>query len=348
MAMGDSITAAFAASSIGARSSALTAEALLKKHHNLTAGVGEAPFEFRQLSFAGGKGSDDHHTLPYFLSHYNSSLTGFGSSRTLPQLPSTGYKYEDADALNVALSNTHSWQLAQQVEELKKQTGSITDFDSRWKFLTIMVGANDLCDGNAAPGTGFEACDGNAAHATALVDRYEHYLRSALTSIRDSYNRIVIQLVSLFSVASVPQARAKNWWCKLRSATVNECNCIDRTAEGLTWEEQLASFHNTNKLLNERIQKLTLEFNLQRPDFAVINSVALQDQAIPDISFLSKLDCFHPSDHAHGAVATVLWNGLFQKERAPGPLDASTPAFCPTSESVIYVGERSLSDRLVV
>jgi len=324
------------------------ADTLLETAGSLRSSEPEAaPFEFRELSFSGGAGSDAHLTIPYFLKHFNGSLTGFGTHRTLPQLPSTGYTSEGKNGLNVALSNAHSWQLSQEVEELKKVTATIPDFDQRWKLLTIMIGANDLCDGM---GTGFEACNGNAADATALVNRYESRLRSTLEAIRDSMQRIVVQLVSMFSVASVPKARAGSWYCDLRRRVVNECNCLDRLAGGKSGaadQKQLLAFEATTEDLNNRIHKLSLEFNLQRSDFAVINAVSTKGQAIPDISYLSGLDCFHPSAKAHGAVARALWNSLFQMDRVPAPLNASASLFCPTEETVIHVGSRTPSSLVV-
>lgn len=345
IAMGDSITAGFAAEGFFAKS------LLLAKRPPIAAQNSEsqrkltklqaAPFEFRDVSFSGGKGSSAHQTLPYVLSQYNTSLEGFatkcGFSGCMPQLPSTGYKKELTNGLNVALTNAHSWQLSPQVAELQKQGENISNFDNRWKLLTIMIGANDLCDGHL---TGFEACDGNATNAKYIGDRYETYVRNTLTALRDSMKNIIVQVVSLFSVASVKAARGKSWYCWAKKAVLNECNCLERPStggDGDVSSEQLARLDATTQDMNERLEKLTAEFNLQRPDFGVINVVTAKNQAIPDISWLSGLDCFHPSALAHSAFATGLWNSMFQKERVPAPLSTSTPLFCPTSDSVIQV-----------
>lgn len=347
MAMGDSITAAFAAESVFAQSLMLAQKPLIGEENSPSprklSKLQAAPLEFRDVSFSGGKGSPAHRTLPYVLSQYNTSLEGFatkcGYAGCLPQLPSTGYgkDKEVTNGLNVALTNAHSWQLSPQVAELKKQTQNVSNFDQRWKLLTIMIGANDLCDGSS---TGFESCDGNATHAKYIVDRYESYVRRTLTDIRDSMKNIIVQVVSLFSISSVHAARGNSWYCWAKKKVLNECNCLERPStggDGKVSSEQLARFDVTNRDLNERLAQLTVEFNLQRPDFGVINIVTAKNQAIPDISWLSGLDCFHPSSLAHSAFATGLWNGMFHTDRVPAPLSASTPLFCPTSESVIHV-----------
>jgi len=254
-----------------------------------------------------------------------------------------GYLQKDADSLNVALSNAHSYELWMEIEELQKQSRAVPDFDRRWKLLTIFIGFNDICDGLSS---GFEACDGKRDHMITLADRYEANLRAALVTIRDIFSRIVVQLVSLFSLASVKWARAGYTWCKERPHLLVECNCLDKpvsaesadvSAEQLNWLD--ASVH----AFNDKIHKLAVEFNLQRPDFAVIEAVTGRSQHIPDITYLSEFDCFHPSSMAHGAVATALWNSLFDHRRAPAPLASSQELFCPTSDSVINIGESEMA-----
>merc|ERR1711920_7932 len=124
-----------------------------------------------------------------------------------------------------------------------------------------------------------------------------------------------------------------------------ECNCLDKsiTGSGKASEEQLDNLETTVADFNSRLRKLADEFNLQRPDFAVIEQSGAAGQPLPDISFLSNLDCFHPSAKAHDAVATTLWNGLFNHRRTPKPIQESVQPFCPTADSVIYVPEKRKS-----
>merc|ERR1712007_277316 len=185
--------------------------------------------EFRQYSFSGGEGSDEHWTLPYFFGHYNASLVGFSTHWALPQTPTTGYCESGLDALNVALSSAQSFNLPMQVDELLKRSQSVPGFDDRWKVLTILIGVNDLCHGISS---GFEACDGDASHATALADRYEKNLQALLGRIRDSFRNIVVELVSIFSIASLERARSGHLLCDSRPRGTAGCNCINKPVSG--------------------------------------------------------------------------------------------------------------------
>lgn len=338
MAMGDSMTAGFAARGFFGEEEGAQEEGAPLGQPQLE--VGDVPLEFRALSFSGGEGSDGYWTLPYFLGRYNSSLTGASTKRTIPQTPGSGYTVKSANHLNAALSNAHAWQLKMQIDELKSQSSSVPDFDDRWKILTVFIGANDLCDGYSH--TGFAACDGNATHRTLLVNRYENNLRSTLASIRDSFGRVIVQVVSMFRMGSLKHARAGHSWCGVRRNLLVECNCMDTPlsgGKGPVDDSQLDELDTTVSAFNDRIETLATEFNLQRPDFAVVAVTSVKNQDIPDITYLSKLDCFHPSALAHQTLARGLWNSMFDSSRAPKPIDASVPLFCPSADSTIYVGD---------
>jgi len=302
----------------------------------------ELPLEYRGWSFSGGEGSDKHWTMPFFLKHYNASLYGFSTGVHLPETPGTGY-YDSMDSsLNVALSNAHAWELNQQVDELLRRTKNLTGIQDRWKLLTIFIGANDLCDGMV---TGFDACDGNASHRGALADRYEQNLRDALTKLVNGFQNTIVQVASMFQLSSVPEVRRGHLYCSARKALIDECNCIDRSASGNgnVTDAQLANLSATVEEFNDRIHQVALDFLSPRPDFAVVEASAARGQPIPNFSFLSDLDCFHPSAEAHETMATSLWNSLFSDQREPVPLNALDALFCPTPKTVLYTGPKFAS-----
>lgn len=323
MAMGDSISAAFAARPAVTES---------------RVGHPMLPMEYRSLAFSGGVGSGTEWTLPFFLQHYNSSLSGYSKGMTVVQTPGVGYVEESSDGLNAALSNSHSWQLLPQVEELVKQSYKIENFGDRWKLLSIFIGANDLCDGMPSDSGGpYAACDSSSDVRNALAERYEQNLRAALTKVRDFFGKVVVQLQPLFSLASVVQARNGHAWCRftgIARRALNECGCLDREPT----PDRLQNLEATTLELNRRIRKVVLDFNLARPDFGVLEQSAGRGQSIPDASFLSALDCFHPSAKAHDFLAVSLWNGLFDRSQAPQPLNATLEPVCPNAKATIALG----------
>merc|ERR1739848_563354 len=102
------------------------------------------------------------------------------------------------------------------------------------------------------------------------------------------------------------KARAGHTWCGLRRNLIVECNCMDTPLSGGSGpvdDSQLEELDITVTAFNDRIEMLAAEFNLQRPDFAVVAVTTGRGQDIPDITYLSDLDCFHPSALAHEALA---------------------------------------------
>ncbi len=61
-----------------------------------------------------------------------------------------------------------------------------------------------------------------------------------------------------------------------------------------------------------------------------------------DISFLSKLDCFHPSAEAHEELAVGLWDSMLctadRATRCGIHFSSDLPVTCPTVNSVFYTG----------
>jgi len=316
MAMGDSITAGFAARSMF--------------HQN------RWPFEYRADSFSIGAGSSEYWTLPYILQQFNSSVSGFSTGVTLPQIPSIGYLDKQKDFMNAALTNSVSKYLLRQLEELQTQSRRIHDFNDRWKVLTIFIGANDLC-------MGFDACNGTLS-ARTLADTFERNVAAALASVHDSFSRVFVNLVSLFSLASVRRVTANHHGllpCHFEARLLNECDCMDRPTHGSSQvsREQLDMLNNTTALLNARLIKLATAFNHRRPDFAVVAQTPLALQDIPDFSYISELDCFHPSAKGHHLMALKLWNAMLNPDKATQPLNTSTPLTCPNPNSFFYSGK---------
>merc|ERR1719379_3321572 len=89
--------------------------------------------------------------------------------------------------------------------------------------------------------------------------------------------------LSLLHFSSVHRVQQDHMWCRRLHTGVNECNCLDRGVDGSSnvTDKQLDDFDKTADALNDVLERLTLDFNLRRPDFAVINVVALKGQAIP-------------------------------------------------------------------
>jgi len=320
MAMGDSITAAFAS------------RGPLRD---------DMPLEFRKDSWSIGKGSGDAMTLPYFIRHFNSSLTGFASANTIPQTPAVGYLEYNHDFMDAALSSARVADLPRELDHLITQSKRIADFHHRWKVLTILIGANDLADS--------DACSVDPGVPEALAEKFAADLDATLELTEARFTRLYVNIVPLFSIASVRRVIQNQTGilpCTSEARWLDECNCIDRPQAGATnvTESQLRRLDMTTALLNKEIARLAAKWNHVRPDFAVVAPAMWANQPIPNFDFLSKLDCFHPSSVAHRTMAVTLWNAMLQGPRDPAPINATETPVCPNATSVFYSGPAILGE----
>jgi hypothetical protein len=128
MAMGDSITAAFAARG--------------------------TLMESRDISWSIGVGTGDQVTMPYMLNKYAShnglKLEGMSTTSVVPNdifhLPHNDY-HPDTDHMNVAESSgaVHRGSVEEQWAFLLNNFPKYSNFAQRWKVMTIWMSANDVC-----------------------------------------------------------------------------------------------------------------------------------------------------------------------------------------------------------
>jgi len=78
---------------------------------------------------------------------------------------------------------------------------------------------------------------------------------------------------------------------------------------------------------------------LQRTDdFAVVIQPCFRNGHIPNIEWLSTLDCFHPSLVAHNGMATALWNNMLTPAKyKKSKLDPNDVPMCPDDSTLLYV-----------
>mmetsp|Transcript_81212 Transcript_81212/g.156862 ORF Transcript_81212/g.156862 Transcript_81212/m.156862 type:complete len:380 (+) Transcript_81212:42-1181(+) len=314
MAMGDSITAAFAS------------RGPVKDN---------MPLEFRKFSWSIGQGSAEAMTLPYLIHHFNSSLTGYASANTVPQTPTTGYLEYDNDFMDAALSRARVANLPRELNHLTFQSSRITDFNRRWKVLTILIGANDL-------GVS-DACSTDPGVRERLTEKFAADLDATLELTAARFTRLFVNLVPLFSIASVRRVIENQTGilpCTVETEWLDYCECVAHGQAGSknVTESQLRRLDMTTALFNKEISRLATKWNHVRPDFAVVAHEMWANQPIPNFDFLSKLDCFHPSSVGHRTMAVNLWNSMLQRSRQSAPLNPTEEPVCPNATSVFYNG----------
>ncbi|KAI8585413.1 hypothetical protein BDZ88DRAFT_22688 [Geranomyces variabilis] len=283
---------------------------------------------------AGGK--PDTSTLANFFRQYSPNIkgpsTGDNIGLTLcygplcpPQIyqPTQGYNLALSGAL---ISNVHL-EVDALIERVK--IDGIVDIKNDWKYLTILIGANDLC----------------LACANLLSpDSYERMLRMNIEKLRAAFPRMIIHISTMFKVSEIYGITKQKPYC----ATLRdiggfvECPCAfagKDTALGGYWRGKMDAAADA---WNVRIMQIARDYVGKYEDFAVIADPGTGGTPIHSfgIEFISNVDCFHPSAHGHALLARGTWNNLFhaQKDKVTAyQITDALPLYCPTDADRIQV-----------
>jgi len=312
MAMGDSITAAFAARS--------------------------SVYEARDLSWSIGEGSSGQVTLPWLLSQYSDKVEGQSTKAVIPNnfthLPYGDY-HPKTDHLNVAESQAavHRGSMEQQWGYLKHALKGYKDLDSRWKVFTLWMTANDVCG----------QCNGPMN--SKKVDQWVEKTEEIIKNVTGSMNQVYINLISTLDLSRIAKVQRHYTLCKLEHKyLLNECGCIDK---GNT--SQLKQLDENVHMLNGKLHEIASKWQAKlaqegRFDAAVVVQPFMENLQVPiDLNFLNHLDCFHPSALGHQALAAGLWNSMLCTDDRAGrcgqKFSEHGKPVCPDSESFFYAGK---------
>lgn len=166
-------------------------------------------------------------------------------------------------------------------------------------------------------------------------DKFEEAMCTVLERTRELFPRVFINLVQMFNVSQVYYIALPDQHCLERHEILGsiECSCcFGKNDTNRQYMDLLIQEYN------KRTTKLAEEFNARKyNDFAVVVQPMLRNFKIPDVSYLSPADCFHPNLKGHHALATALWNTMFVPQaKKQHDSDPSAPVFCPTADSLLY------------
>jgi len=137
----------------------------------------------------------------------------------------------------------------------------------------------------------------------------------------------------MFNVSGVYYLTRNVTYCKDLHKLPIECPCgYSPDINKRTYMDSLLQAYNI------RIYNIALKWQkIHLNDFIVTMQPLNVNLTIPDISYLSTLDCFHPSQKSHEKVAIAGWNSLIspvsKKKRIFNPDD---PILCPDANTLIY------------
>ena len=167
-----------------------------------------------------------------------------------------------------------------------------------------------------------------------------------LTNVTETLGNVYINLIGTFPLSNVSRVQRANLECAIEHRIIDECGCVDRGNA-----TELALLDSNTVLMNTALEAAAATWNGRlraagRTDAAVVyhDYMTTSIGGELDRSYLSGLDCFHPSSKAHAALAVGLWDSMV----CTGPRTATTlcgvpptihspKLLCPTSNSTLFL-----------
>ena len=290
--------------------------------------IAGVPLEFRGwVAATGARGL----TLPAIFENVNGGrrLRGAASLATDPLadgvLSPGGSRRPNKPALcklNAAQSNARARHLPAQVEYLRREVAREGP-EGEWKLLHVLIGANDVLAGSCSE-----------EPLEQLAEDWMHHLNASFAELQAHVPRLLVSVAELFDAPAVVKPYA---------AASAVCRAMHRRFH----EGDCGSHHPQRSVavtdaLNARVRRVADFWNgLALPGFAVAVQPLTRNLRAPDVSYLSKLDCFHPSRRANEEMAVGLWNSLLSPPGAK-PLNATfqppEALTCPGPDDLLFVG----------
>lgn len=308
LAMGDSITTGFGASNA------------LNESYGVSFSIGGDPGAV---------------TIANLFKYFNPNLVGYSLGTYAVDVcyentcGTSRYDSDQDENNNAAKSGSMVVDLmSKQVNYLIRQINENPNINVQqdWKVLTILIGANDLC----------ASCMFNLPFLDP--DEYENNLMATLERVRNNMPRTFVNLVPLFNISQVYDLSLQEHLPCLntsRSLFV-QCDCLFQAGAGPLRE----TIDVLTLQLNQRAQNVANFYQYKAyGDFAVVVQPFFTNTYVPDLpaSFLSSLDCFHPSEQGQEAMAVALWNNMLtQASLKQTFLNMSNTPICPTATTLLY------------
>lgn len=293
-------------------------------------------FEYRGNSWTIGKDVAD--TVYSYFQRASKDLIGgstkyhfptvcFGPLCPFPHLTRKMYKH--LDGYNFAFSGAQFSNMKLQadmlVDEFKKDK-NIKESD--WKLVTIFIGANDACLG----------CLGlDSLGIPKTVDDFKETMYEVVEVIRQSVPNVLVNFMTIFKLSGIRELGDKNPVCEKARIfnTYVECTCAFGNSTKQDVSDKLVL------LWNEAIHEMHEYYRGRYDDFAFLvdRGMGALNLRELDISFISDVDCFHPSEVGHSYLAKNAWNNLFlpYEEKTSYVSNSSIRIYCPTGEETIPV-----------
>lgn len=250
--------------------------------------------EYRDQSFAIGR-KPNYRTLPNIFHNFYPQLNLSTSCASNYETLVGFNRIISNQDCNVAISGALSNRLTDMWNDLLLQWNNY-NCTRKWKLLTVMIGANDICD----------YCI-NGYNQT--ISNYMKNVRKLLNQIYKESQKVFINFISLFDVSIVIEWQSMG--CKMFHLLIDECPCILGWKRHNDMREKVGFLY---KDMNNALYPYIKSLDGKREDIIVRIQPIMENFEIYNQSYLSKLDCFHPTSFGNMILSTILWNNMFLPE----------------------------------
>ena len=182
-------------------------------------------------------------------------------------------------------------------------------------------------------------CENSTTWQPVTYKQYKEYFRQLLVGLKTNIPRLYVNVVKLMSVSTVYNVTLNSEYCRILHDTLLEWECSCAFLKNAKGEAERRRMDNLTAMYNQALAEIVTEvMEEQSNDFAAVLQPGFTKPNLDSfpVSFLSTIDCFHPSLAAHQAMAKVLWNNMLSRGAAKDhTFDYTKPYICPTEDTLL-------------
>ena len=159
------------------------------------------------------------------------------------------------------------------------------------------------------------------------MEEFRRNLEGFLEQLTSRHKYLYVNLLELFWTSGLLKVESTRARCMEFETVTKECTCLHLGDALHPFAHQDKALENAEKLdtvsdrMNGVLYELANKYDFAaggaRPDVAVNVVRAWEHWPAADLSYLSELDCFHPSLKTHNIMAQVVWNSMLGAQRGP-------------------------------
>jgi len=186
-------------------------------------------------------------------------------------------------------------------------------YETAWKVITVLIGGNNFC----------KVCNDQDSNSVA---QFVTNMRTTFTILK-TVPRLFVNVLPMVDISGLAQF-VSGVGCEVALRSV--CPCV-MTAAGR------AMITEFTKQYNAALLELIKEFPTTS-DWAAVVQPFLTDTVIPDKSYITPADCFHPSALGQQGFAISLWNNMLSPtSRKATRFNPGDAPMCPNDDTLVYV-----------